>query len=69
MSFSAITLASSRAVSMCSGSLPPLEPQYTQILVRGVPLAWPLDEPLEEPFWPVVMESAVMVGVVTDGLL
>jgi hypothetical protein len=38
MLLAAMALANCRAASMCAGFLPELAPQYTQILVRGVPL-------------------------------
>lgn len=40
---------------MCAGLAPPLEPQKTQILARGVPLVVPLVPfVVAMPFWPVM---------------
>ena len=60
--FSAMSLPSCRAASMCAGLAPPLEPQKTQILARGVPLVVPLVVPLGVPFWPAmgVLEDMVI---------
>lgn len=52
MLFSAMTLPSCWAASMCAGLVPLLEPQKTQIFVRGVLLLMPFV--LAVPFWPAM---------------
>jgi hypothetical protein len=62
MLLAAMTLANCRAASMCAGFLPGLAPQYTQILVRGVPLVATPFCGSEDATLSVVMTMLEVVG-------